>query len=185
MERTEITPRPPQARIGRTWLNQRKINDLNDRILIKTNNALEDARKALRDAQKQVDDGQAELEKQEKSFGETLASGLFGAFTGNADQLAASLQDGIVDTYNQLSELGNILDQISAEVDYAMAEAGADVRDAFSNAASSIVSMVFLIFKASEESTVRSTPFCSIPPLVISILLDALSFARTRASKAC
>ena len=129
-------------------LNQRKINDLNDRILIKTNNALEDARKALRDAQKKVDDGQAELEKQEKSFGETLASGLFGAFTGNADQLAASLQDGIVDTYNQLSELGNILDQISAEVDYAMAEAGADVRDAYLNAASKIVYSYYAVLNA-------------------------------------
>lgn len=129
-------------------LNQRKINDLNDRILIKTNNALEDARKALRDAQKKVDDGQAELEKQEKSFGETLASGLFGAFTGNADQLAASLQDGIVDTYNQLSELGNILDQISAEVDYAMAEAGADVRDAYLNAAAKIVYSYYAVLNA-------------------------------------
>ncbi len=129
-------------------LNKQKINDLNDRILVKTSNALEDARKALSDAQKQVDDGQAELEKQEKSFGETLASGLFGAFTGNADELANNLQNGIVDMINQLSDLGTILDQISAEVDYAMDGARADVRDAYYSAAAKIVNTYYALLNA-------------------------------------
>ncbi|MDO4805111.1 MAG: efflux RND transporter permease subunit [Lachnospiraceae bacterium] len=129
-------------------LNQRKIDDLNDRILSKTNKALEDARKALADAQKKVDDGQEELERQEKSFGETLASGLFGAFTGNADELSASLKDQITDTINQLNDLANVLDAINAEVDYTMALAADDVANAFYGASGKIVNAYYAALNA-------------------------------------
>ena len=129
-------------------LNKEKINDLNDRILAKTNSALEDARKGLADAQKKVDEGQEELEKQEKSFGETLASGLFGAFTGNADELAATLQNGIVDMINQLSDLGTVLDQISADVESVMGGVAGDIRDAISSASSKIINSYYAILNA-------------------------------------
>lgn len=129
-------------------LNKEKINDLNDRILAKTNKALEDARKALADAQKEVDDGQDELEKQEKAFGETLASGLFGAFTGNADELSASLQNQIVDMINQLSDLDYILDTISAEAEYALGASAADLREAYYSAAGKIIYTYYALMNA-------------------------------------
>ena len=129
-------------------LNKEKINDLNDRILAKTNRALEDARKALADAQKEVNDGQDELEKQEKAFGETLASGLFGAFTGNADELSASMQNQIVDMINQLSDLDYILDMISAEAEYAIGASAADLREAYYSAAGKIIYTYYALMNA-------------------------------------
>ena len=76
-------------------LNAAKIQDLNDRILAKTNKALDDAKKKLDDAKALVSQGQTELEKQEAGFGEMLASGLFGQLGGSADQLRDALKGGI------------------------------------------------------------------------------------------
>lgn len=129
-------------------LNQKKIDELNDRILSKTFQGLEDARKALADAQKKVDDGQAELEKQEKSFGETLASAIFGGFTGNADQIRDSLKNQIYEMINQLTDLQNILDAISAEVDYSMTLAAGDAADAYFTASGKVIHAYYVMLDA-------------------------------------
>ena len=51
-------------------LNQDKIDDVNGKILEKTDSTLKDARKKIDDAQKKLDDGKKKLEEQKESLSE-------------------------------------------------------------------------------------------------------------------
>ncbi len=117
-------------------LNAAKIQDLNDRILAKTNKALDDAKKKLDDAKALVSQGQTELEKQEAGFGEMLASGLFGQLGGSADQLRDALKGGINGLIGRLEGLeaqaGSLGDsEITGNITGNVSGALGDIEDAY------------------------------------------------------
>ena len=117
-------------------LNAAKIQDLNDRILAKTNKALDDAKKKLDDAKALVSQGQTELEKQEAGFGEMLASGLFGQLGGSADQLRDALKGGIKGLIGRLEGLeaqaGSLGDsEITGNITGNVSGALGDIGDAY------------------------------------------------------
>lgn len=82
-------------------LNQQKIDDLNDRILESTNDALAEAGEQLRDAQEMLDEAQEALDATESQFGSTLSSALFGQ-VGN---MAVGATSGIKTSVNGLVEM--------------------------------------------------------------------------------
>ena len=87
-------------------LSQEKVDDLNDRILAKTNEALADAKEQLDKAQETVDNAQAELEKQEGAFGSTLSSAVFGQLGSAVINAANSLRtqaNALIDQLNALN----------------------------------------------------------------------------------
>ena len=97
-------------------LDADKIRDLNDRILAKTNKALNDAKKQLDDAKSLVDRGQEALQEQEKNFGEMLSSGLFGALDGPADELRRQLKSGIAGLVDRLDSLSRQAGDIGSDI---------------------------------------------------------------------
>ena len=93
-------------------LSQEKVDDLNDRILEKTNEALSEAKEQLDKAQQTVDDAQKELEKQESAFGSTLSGAVFG-----------QLGSAVINAANSLRTQANaLIDQLNA-LNFAAAEA--------------------------------------------------------------
>ena len=87
-------------------LSQEKVDALNDRILEKTNEALNDAKEQLDKAQTTVDEAQAELEKQEGSFGSTVSGALFGQLGGLVINAANNLRaqaNALIEQLNALN----------------------------------------------------------------------------------
>ena len=108
-------------------LNADKIAEVNDRILEKTNKSLADAKKELDDAKKKVEDGQKELEEQEKSFGNQIASGLFGQIDGN--QIAGQLTDGLGSVIIAVDDLGRAAGEYAEGARSGLLEAGETFAD--------------------------------------------------------
>ena len=73
-------------------LNQDKIDDVNGKILEKTDSSLKDARKKIDDAQKKLDDGKKKLEEQKESLSEqqTDKSNELAKFSKMMDQAMAN-----------------------------------------------------------------------------------------------
>ena len=73
-------------------LNQDKIDDINGKILEKTDSSLKDARKKIDDAQKKLDDGKKKLEEQKESLSEqqTDKSNELAKFSKMMDQAMAN-----------------------------------------------------------------------------------------------
>ena len=93
-------------------LDHTKIDELNEKLLAMTSDALTEAEQALSDAKEQLNAGQDALTEQENQFGSVLASGLFGGFRGSVDDLSKNLKSGILDLRNSLQDLA---DQIAPE----------------------------------------------------------------------
>ena len=86
-------------------LNQSLIDDVNDRILAATNDALADAKAELDKAGRQVAKGQAELDKQKSAFGSTLSGMLFGQIDGAVLSAAAEMKGQVDAAIARLEEL--------------------------------------------------------------------------------
>ena len=86
-------------------LNQDKIDDLNDRILEKTNAALADAKEQLDEARQTVDDAQAALDEQKASFGSNLSGAVFDQVGSTVINTANALIDQVNSLIDQLNEL--------------------------------------------------------------------------------
>ncbi len=116
-------------------LNQKKIDEVNERILEKTDEELEKAKKKLDDAREEVKKGQEELKRQQESFGSMLAGGIFGSI--DTAQLSAQLQDGINDLISRIEELQNTDYEENPEMQFVREEAekaAADFNQAYNDA---------------------------------------------------
>ena len=116
-------------------LDERKIRDLNDRILAETDEKLAEALAQLDEAKEKVADGQKELEKQEASFGSMVSSALFDRLEGPAGELGSQLRGQIGGLISQLRNLRNSAGSIGGISD-SISGAADDFTDAYSEARS-------------------------------------------------
>ena len=86
-------------------LNQRKIDELNEKILRETTKKLDEAETQLGDAKSQVDEGQNALEAQEKQFGSMLSSGLFSQLKGPTAQISQNMKTQVLGLADGLKKL--------------------------------------------------------------------------------
>ncbi|MBQ8139995.1 MAG: efflux RND transporter permease subunit [Lachnospiraceae bacterium] len=93
-------------------LNQKKVDELNEKIKAKAQDALDDARASLDDAKKQLEDGQAELDKGKKE----MADGQAKIDSGKAEleKGKEELDKKQKETYEQLAQASLALDQLSS-----------------------------------------------------------------------
>ena len=116
-------------------LNEKKIDEVNERILEKTDEELQKAKKKLDEAREEVKKGQDELKKQEENFGSMLAGGIFGSI--DTAQISAQLQDGITDLVSRIEELQNSDYEEDPEMQFVREEAekaAADFNQAYNEA---------------------------------------------------
>jgi len=107
-------------------LDQKKIDELNTKILQSVDSALAEAAKQLDDAEKQVVDGKAELEKAQASFGEIMAGTLFGQIGDSINSAAQEMKLTVNALLSQIKairneitdgEIGQRLDSIIAQLE--------------------------------------------------------------------
>lgn len=107
-------------------LDQKKIDDLNAKILQTVNEGLAAAAEQLDIAEQQVKDGKAELEKAQASFGSTMAGTLFGQLSNTVNSTAKDLKLKVDDLLQQIRNLrqeitggqtGQLLDSLIAELE--------------------------------------------------------------------
>ena len=93
-------------------LNQKKVDELNEKIKAKAQDALDDAKASLDDAKKQLEDGQAELDKSKKE----MADGQAKIDSGKAEleKGKEELEKQQKETYEQLAQASLALDQLSS-----------------------------------------------------------------------
>ncbi len=131
-------------------LNRSKINEVNDRILEKTNSALEDARRKLVDAQKKVDEGQDELEKQESGFGDLLAEGIFGGIKPGVAELTKNLGDQIDQLTKTMNDVRYVIESYGAEARATVEDAAYDFAEARGEAQAKVESAMATAYEAQE-----------------------------------
>ena len=131
-------------------LNQNKINEVNDRILEKTNSALEDARKQLVDAQRKVDEGQDELEKQESGFGDLLAEGIFSGVRAGAEELSKNLGEQVEKLTDTMNEIGSVVEAYGVEARATVSDAAVDFANARGEAQAKVESAMATAYEAQE-----------------------------------
>ena len=107
-------------------LDQKKIDDLNAKILQTINEGLAAAAQQLDAAEQQVKDGKAELEKAQATFGATMAGTLFGQIEEKVTTTAADLKVKVNSLLEQVRTLrkeitdgqtGQLLDSLIAELE--------------------------------------------------------------------
>ena len=107
-------------------LDQKKIDDLNAKILQTINEGLAAAAQQLDAAEQQVKDGKAELEKAQATFGATMAGTLFGQIEEKVTTTAADLKIKVNSLLEQVRTLrkeitdgqtGQLLDSLIAELE--------------------------------------------------------------------
>lgn len=107
-------------------LDQKKIDDLNAKILQTVNDGLAAAATQLDAAEQQVKDGKAELEKAQASFGSTMAGTLFDQIEGKVLTTASDLKVKVDDLLQKVKDLrseitdgqiGQLLDSLIAELE--------------------------------------------------------------------
>ena len=86
-------------------LNQDKIDALNDRILRETNSQLADAQQVLDDSREALEEAQSQLDAAQSTFGSTLSSAIFSQMTGQSEEIANGLREGIANLDAQLEDL--------------------------------------------------------------------------------
>ena len=131
-------------------LNRSKINEVNDRILEKTNSALEDARRKLVDAQKKVDEGQDELEEQEKGFGDLLAEGIFGGIKPGVTELTKNLAEQIDQLTKTMNDVRYVVEVHGAEARAIVEDAAYDFAEARGEAQAKVESAMATAYEAQE-----------------------------------
>ena len=107
-------------------LDQKKIDDLNAKILQTINESLAAAAQQLDAAEQQVKDGKAELEKAQATYGATMAGTLFGQIEEKVTTTAADLKIKVNSLLEQVRTLrkeitdgqtGQLLDSLIAELE--------------------------------------------------------------------
>ena len=131
-------------------LNRSKINEVNDRILEKTNSALEDARRKLVDAQKKVDDGQDELEKQESGFGDLLAEGIFGGIKPGVEELTKNIGEQVDQLTKTMNDVRYVIEVHGAEARATVEDAAYDFAEARGEAQAKVESAMATAYEAQE-----------------------------------
>jgi multidrug efflux pump subunit AcrB len=131
-------------------LNRSKINEVNDRILEKTNSALEDARRKLVDAQKKVDDGQDELEKQESGFGDLLAEGIFGGIKPGVEELTKNIGEQVDQLTKTMNDVRYVVEVHGAEARATVEDAAYDFAEARGEAQAKVESAMATAYEAQE-----------------------------------
>jgi len=86
-------------------LDHNKINALNDKLLSSVSEQLAAALSELDKAEAEVATGKAELSKAQSSFGQTMASGIFGQLSAGVNDSAKQMKAGIDGLVSQLKAL--------------------------------------------------------------------------------
>ena len=92
-------------------LDGEKIRDVNDRLLAKVSDSLDEARKQLDEAKEKVEEGQKELEKQQASCGDTLSSGIFEGIDSQIGPATSQVKDSIRTVRHRIAELAWHIEQ--------------------------------------------------------------------------
>ena len=102
-------------------LNQDKIDEVNEHILMETNDLLADAQQQLDDANEQLEEAQQQLDDAQSSFGNTMSTAIFSQLDAQAPGIAADLRGRIAGLRAQLSDMSNGLNTLQANADGAIA----------------------------------------------------------------
>ncbi|SCW32244.1 AcrB/AcrD/AcrF family protein [Ruminococcaceae bacterium YRB3002] len=86
-------------------LNQEKIDELNDRILAKTDEQLAEAQDKLDEAKDKLNEAQELLDESQSNFGSTMSSALFSQLDKQAPGIARSLKSTINNIKSRLEDL--------------------------------------------------------------------------------
>ena len=118
-------------------LNQDKIDEVNDRILMETNERLADAQEMLDDANEQLEEAQAQLDDAQSSFGGTMSSAVFSQLDAQAPAIADGIRNNISNIRSRLTEIRDGLNTLSQNANATLADlqATADQAAADLNAA--------------------------------------------------
>ncbi|MBR2189645.1 MAG: efflux RND transporter permease subunit [Eubacterium sp.] len=160
-------------------LNQDKIDKINDRILGKTNDALADARKQLDDAEKKVREGQDALEKQEASFGSTVASSIFDQISGQVPGISSTLRTQLESLGGTLTLLQNAVEDLEPQKDDAVNTAKdtvSDLNDAVEEASAYVQLVQSAMELAAQQAELAQQP--------VEDAAEGLSGAADQAGKA-
>ena len=76
-------------------LNDKKVDELNDKILRETDSKLKDAADALEDAQKQLDEAQDKIKDSQSKFGDQVSSAMFSQIDGKTGSLGKDIKSGV------------------------------------------------------------------------------------------
>ena len=76
-------------------LNDKKVDELNDKILRETDSKLKDAADALEDAQKQLDEAQDKIKDSQSKFGDQVSSAIFSQIDGKTGSLGKDIKSGV------------------------------------------------------------------------------------------
>ena len=98
-------------------LNQDKIDEVNEHILMETNDLLADAQQQLDDANEQLEEAQQQLDDAQSSFGDTMSSAIFSQLDAQAPSIANNLRSGISDLRTRLSEISGGLNTLQQNAD--------------------------------------------------------------------
>ncbi len=98
-------------------LNQEKIDDANERILVAMDDSLAEALEALDEADAEVADAQAELEEAQSTFGEVFGDEIAAALEDPVDGIVLSLQDLIRELYATLDGATIDTDSLTGSTD--------------------------------------------------------------------
>ena len=150
-------------------LNQAKIDDLNDEILITVNAELADAKAALNDAQAQIDEALDALEDSPGTAAEAISSGVFDALTPTAESVSGDVTDEIASLQEQIDTLREALEYLQ-DADLSDAEAKMiSVADEALESISDLLSDMVLSLESAAESAASSAVSISLSSLASDI----------------
>ena len=86
-------------------LNKEKITGVNNRLRREAESKMQDAQSKLDEAKEKVESGLSELQSQESSFGDTLASGVFSALKEPAKNAADTMKGAIGGMISKLQDV--------------------------------------------------------------------------------
>ncbi|MCQ2532562.1 MAG: efflux RND transporter permease subunit [Saccharofermentans sp.] len=110
-------------------LNQDKIDALNDRILVSTNDALAEAEEQLNEAQEKLNEAQEALDEAESSFGSTMSSAIFGQLDKSAVGAGNNIKASINSLVDMLRSIEPVLANLQASQNASIANAQQSVSD--------------------------------------------------------
>ena len=159
-------------------LNQDKIDELNEEILLVVNDELAEAKEALDDAEAQIDEALEEIEGAQETVAETISSSIFDALTPTVEEATDTLSDEIVSMQEQLNTLIDALEELrDADPDAELDELEAAVEEAAEDVATLISDLYAAITDAAEDAadSAVSAAFSSLSDDLDTIADDAVS----------
>ena len=116
-------------------LNQDKIDDVNNRILMETNDRLAEAQEQLDDANERLQEAQDQIDEAQSSFGSTMSSAIFSQLDAQAPSIASGLRSQIDTLRGSLGGLRSGLATAGQNADAALAGLQASADQASANLA--------------------------------------------------